>query len=1262
MTRSRRIALWLTGVVLVALMLAFSLSFLLTRLIASETFKERLIERICMSVGGPVAFDKLEISLLPEPHIAASGVRIDLPGGPSGTIEALSLVPRILPLLSGRLEPAELLVAAPRIKMPLPDLSTSLPPGDLPPPASDTSPTPREPDTRRPALSAREAASEAQSSGPGRQDTTHMAPPPSSGLSWPDLEARLLSLLKAWSETAPGLHLRVERGRLAIVHEAQPVLSVHDLAAWASLPPDLLTLRLECQSDFWSRLAFDGWFDPADAKSGGHLRLDHVRSQLAGERFPAGLVRPAGDSPVDLDITFSSQGAGLWEAAFQASSPSLTLQRGSHQTLIREASLEGMLQKEGEKFELRVSRLHAAVPQLELTGRFQSHPDTPELAYEVDCRNADAAAIREAALALMGENEVVKDIFTFIRGGLVPQVTFEARGRSVAELKDSRTLVVKGRLEKGEVFVPKPGLDIGEVYGDVLIANDILEGTDLQGITGQSIGRRGSLTVALAPKDGPFHLDIEIDAYLAQLPSVLARVVDNQAFLRELALVRDVSGTAHGRLLLGDRLNRIVTRVEVADWKLKAFYERLPFPLALEASALVYEERQLAVAGLQGQIGRSTVQDVSGMLTWDQELELELTSPAKGEFLLDEFFPWLLTFSPIRENRWQIQSLEGGLRMESLKFRGPMAKPAKWRFALTGLLQNATAVSSLLGNPLKINSGSLFWTPQNLDVGKWELAFLDSSLTVSGRLSSPAADQPSAEFSGQGTSGPQAAEWLADRVQLPPELRVRTPLSLIQSRFALDRSGCMTLAGTFRTADGPELSLELDGGGDELFIKRLQIDDQESKAHIIVKLKRDEVGLGFQGNLTGGTLGRMLAANSFFKGSITGDFSAQLFKDRLADSTAKGQLALRDFSYVAIPRNTLMVDEALLEGGEHAVVLKSAAIRLQDEALKLKGTLGTSPKHLLLDLELTAKDLDWDRLQTIELLKHLGDTASGGTTADGLAFRGIPVRGALRVLADHFTYADFTWKPIRANLTFAPDGPHIEVTEARLCSIPTPGRLIPHPQGSVLIIHPAARNLDLDTALACLFDRKGFITGTFDLDGEITARAQPEEMSQTFRGNVIVEARDGHVYHSPVLSKIFTLINVTEIYRGQVPDLMHEGCAYDSIKAQATLKNRKILVENAVFDGHCAKMVWTGEVDLASQRVDFTVLVSPFKTVDALIRSVPLLGSILGGTLVTIPVRVAGDLRDPGVTSLPPTAVGSGLLNTMKKVLQFPFTLQQPGQ
>jgi hypothetical protein len=315
-----------------------------------------------------------------------------------------------------------------------------------------------------------------------------------------------------------------------------------------------------------------------------------------------------------------------------------------------------------------------------------------------------------------------------------------------------------------------------------------------------------------------------------------------------------------------------------------------------------------------------------------------------------------------------------------------------------------------------------------------------------------------------------------------------------------------------------------------------------------------------------------------------------------------------------------------------------------------------------LDLDLLADGIDWNQLREFYPLETLGGKNGDSAAERGVKLQEMPVRGTLRVHAGHFTFDRYTWKPLRAKLLFAPDGTSIEVTEARLCSIPTPASIIPSAQGPVLLINMDARNLDLDSTLACLWEKKGILTGAFDLQGEITAKVQQPNMSETFQGSLDLFARNGRVYRSTVLAKIFDLLNFTEIYRGRLPDLVHEGCAYDSIRARAALKNGKIMVEDAIFDGRCAKMVGTGEVDLASQKVNFTVLVSPLKTVDMVVRNIPLLGHILGGSLVSIPVKVTGDLNDPTVIPLSPSAVGSGLLGTMKRVFQLPFTLIQPLQ
>ena len=62
------------------------------------------------------------------------------------------------------------------------------------------------------------------------------------------------------------------------------------------------------------------------------------------------------------------------------------------------------------------------------------------------------------------------------------------------------------------------------------------------------------------------------------------------------------------------------------------------------------------------------------------------------------------------------------------------------------------------------------------------------------------------------------------------------------------------------------------------------------------------------------------------------------------------------------------------------------------------------------------------------------------------------------------------------------------------------------------------------------------------------------------------------------------------------------------------------------------------------------MLVAPVKTVDRVVKMIPWVRDVLGGTLITIPVRITGELGSPKVTALSPSAIGSDLLGTIKKV------------
>jgi hypothetical protein len=85
-----------------------------------------------------------------------------------------------------------------------------------------------------------------------------------------------------------------------------------------------------------------------------------------------------------------------------------------------------------------------------------------------------------------------------------------------------------------------------------------------------------------------------------------------------------------------------------------------------------------------------------------------------------------------------------------------------------------------------------------------------------------------------------------------------------------------------------------------------------------------------------------------------------------------------------------------------------------------------------------------------------------------------------------------------------------------------------------------------------------------------------------------------------------------------------------------------------------------GEINLTNNKINLTILVAPFKTVDYLISNIPVVGYILKGTLISIPLKVTGDISDPSIFVLPPSAVGEGVLGMLKRTLTLPVKIIEP--
>lgn len=90
-----------------------------------------------------------------------------------------------------------------------------------------------------------------------------------------------------------------------------------------------------------------------------------------------------------------------------------------------------------------------------------------------------------------------------------------------------------------------------------------------------------------------------------------------------------------------------------------------------------------------------------------------------------------------------------------------------------------------------------------------------------------------------------------------------------------------------------------------------------------------------------------------------------------------------------------------------------------------------------------------------------------------------------------------------------------------------------------------------------------------------------------------------------------------------------------------------------------------GEIEPDGFQCDLIVLIAPFKTIDNIVISIPIVGPVIGGddtTLVTVPVSVKGPANDPEISFTGPGTIDGPFLGLVKNVLKLPFYILNPGR
>jgi hypothetical protein len=798
--------------------------------------------------------------------------------------------------------------------------------------------------------------------------------------------------------------------------------------------------------------------------------------------------------------------------------------------------------------------------------------------------------------------------------------------------------------EPDEELFPSPLIIQGRL---ILEETDVIM-SELEGSVGQSFFSHLNGRIDWREK-----LVLQIDSLLAGLmlheiyPWLLSyKNINNR--LREISLLEGV--------LLIDKLTLNGPLREPRNWiftgegkieEMRVESSYVPSSLITQGE-IIMEDTHVIIDGAEGSLGNSSFSQLNCRINWTEILSLHIESIV-ARLMLHELYPWLLSYETIKNRLKDVSSLEGVLIIDELTMNGPLREPRSWIFTGEGNVEKLRVESSYVPAPLSTDGGRITADHEKVAITDWKINFMDADIVASGSIESYLQRPLKVDMEIDGDMGLQAVQWTADRLNVPEILRMDRARRIENLSLIWDEGAETYVSGTFFLEDGTEVFIDLLTTEEVWSVKQAHIMDQDSDFTFGIELQDKELDFSFRGNLNLGTLDRILEIDHDLKGRIEGDFQARLLLDQLEQSTADGNVEIKEFSYLKYP---VQVEQATVRAVGNRVEIESSRFLWAGEKRgSLTGNIEFSEKAFQVDMDIETDGFDWKDLQELRSIPANREETSFD----------FPMIGVIRVNPDYFRYGRYIWKPLQAQILFLEEKKReIRIENTSLCGIETPGNILLDSRGVHLDFTAVAGEQPLSETLDCLWERGDLMVGNFYLVGNINSTGKGEDLIESLRGKVEFASENGRIFRFGLLARIFAVVNITEILRGRAPDLVQEGLAFDNLIAEVSIEGGTLVLEEVILVGPSMNLFSIGNLNLQENTIDLTVTVAPFRTIDAIIDRIPFIGDILGGTLISLPVRVTGNMNNPFVNPISPRAVGDRMIGIMERTMTYPFRLIQP--
>lgn len=842
----------------------------------------------------------------------------------------------------------------------------------------------------------------------------------------------------------------------------------------------------------------------------------------------------------------------------------------------------------------------------------------------------------------------------------VPSSSLRARARtdgrtrieSEVDLRADSTTVARGA-ESVEI----PGV---EIRGTVAAGpQDIAVRVDEARI---GAGRLTGGTMRYVPKDGSLALDAGFDLDLAQAMNHARRLAAQEAGT-VLKWFQSVAGRAEGRLKFESARGGWSAGVDIVKSDSALQIRDFPGPVHLGGGAIEINPRAVnvsraAVSMPAGQINLSALRYSFKDGSAEGGADFDLGLPESLE-LVRRALP--------EEDRGALSAIESaaGRARGSAKFA---YTPKDWNAGVEIVKSDAQVQVRNLPGPAGVSSGSLRVTPTAVRIERAALTLLDASATASATIGDFREGGSVRGSIAEGAIGERFLDWVWQVAKAPPHLMLKAPVRIAAPGFAWGPKQALDLQATARFDAGSSVAVDLGWTPATLDVRRAAIKDAGSDAVIALRVAGPSLEGRFSGSLNAASIASMLKRAEVRGGNLSGDFRLTIDRGNPRNSSADGNLKgeALDLAWltglpVTINRIDLGVEDNLLR-------VREATVNWAGQRATLRGDVRRGEGAPVINAQLESPGLVLEKLRVpkganpdAKPAEPAGEPKPSPATA-GKPSRiwPLPVTGRIEFRSEFVQSGRHKVAPVAATLVLEAQRARVDLKQAEWCGISLPLTLEATPQGFSASARISAQKQQLEQTAICLSEANVLITGTYDLKADISTQGRSADLVQNLKGEIRAEVHDGRVMKFALLGNILSMGNVASLMKEGGPRLDENGFPYRDLIVSGSIAEGTFNLQEGAFRSDALGLAADGWVSLTDYSSRLTVLVAPFSRLDELVRKVPLVGYIIGGTFTSVPVGVSGDIRNPLVVPLGPVAVTSNLLGIFERTLKLPAKLVEP--